>query len=186
VKICIFIQFKSGRYQAKDQSELAFLVHIGQNRGLWRISLCLKAYPGSILMSRFDSFFAIRALILACVLSILSLHSSTATARDESNRAAATTPSVKLTQLPTQAQEVYTLIAKGGPFKYDKDGVVFGNRERLLPQNKRGYYREYTVTTPGSRDRGARRIVCGGLKATAPERCYYTDDHYASFKQIVE
>jgi ribonuclease T1 len=136
-------------------------------------------------VSRFNSFFAARTLILACVISLLSLLSSTATARDEPNRAAAVA-SVKLTQLPVQAQEVYALIAKGGPFKYDKDGVVFGNRERQLPIQARGYYREYTVTTPGSRDRGARRIVCGGLRATAPDRCYYTDDHYASFKPIVE
>ena len=62
--------------------------------------------------------------------------------------------------------------------------MVFGNRERLLPLQKRGYYREYTVATPGSRDRGARRIVCGGA-ASRPENCYYTDDHYASFRRIV-
>jgi ribonuclease T1 len=142
-------------------------------------------YFGSKPVSQFNSFFVARALILACVISLFGLFSSTATARDESNRAA-TTQLVKLAQLPAQAQEIYALIAKGGPFKYDKDGAVFGNRERQLPLQARGYYREYTVSTPGSRDRGARRIVCGGLKATAPDRCFYTDDHYASFKQIVE
>ena len=62
--------------------------------------------------------------------------------------------------------------------------MVFGNRERLLPLNTRGYYREYTVKTPGSQDRGARRIVCGG-PATVPDACYYTADHYASFRKIV-
>lgn len=61
---------------------------------------------------------------------------------------------------------------------------MFGNRERLLPISKRGYYREYTVKTPGSRDRGARRIVCGG-KATTPDACFYSADHYGSFRKIV-
>ena len=77
------------------------------------------------------------------------------------------------------------LVYQGGPFRYDKDGVVFGNRERILPAHPRGYYREYTVRTPGERSRGARRIVCGGLKPAAPDACYYTDDHYASFRKII-
>ncbi len=88
-------------------------------------------------------------------------------------------------ELPKQARETYELIGRGGPFPYQKDGVVFGNRERYLPAHKRGYYHEYTVKTPGSRDRGARRIVCGSQQATAPEVCYYSDDHYASFRRIV-
>jgi ribonuclease T1 len=92
---------------------------------------------------------------------------------------------VHVTQLPRQGRETYELIRQGGPFPYDKDGTVFGNRERLLPINTRGYYREYTVKTPGSRDRGARRIVCGGPPRT-PDACYYTADHYASFRKIVE
>jgi ribonuclease T1 len=87
-------------------------------------------------------------------------------------------------ELPPQGRDTYEKIQQGGPFAYEKDGVVFGNRERLLPSHKRGYYREYTVKTPGSRDRGARRIVCGG-KATAPDACYYTADHYSSFRKIV-
>jgi len=86
--------------------------------------------------------------------------------------------------LPEPAVQTYRLIHQGGPFAHEKDGMVFGNRERLLPLQKRGYYREYTVATPGSRDRGARRIVCGGA-ASRPEACYYTDDHYASFRRIV-
>ena len=93
---------------------------------------------------------------------------------------------VALTQLPEQARQTEQLIRSGGPFPYSKDGIVFGNRERQLPREKRGYYREYTVKTPGSRDRGARRIVCGGVKPTAPEACYYTADHYASFKRIAQ
>jgi ribonuclease T1 len=92
---------------------------------------------------------------------------------------------VRMAELPRQGQQTYELIRMGGPFPYGKDGMVFGNRERLLPTERRGYYREYTVKTPGSRDRGARRIVCGG-PARAPHACYYTADHYASFRKIVE
>ena len=91
---------------------------------------------------------------------------------------------VALDTLPTPARETYRLILQGGPFPYRKDGSVFGNRERLLPQKHRGYYREYTVKTPGSSDRGARRIVCGGEQPTSPDACYYTADHYASFARI--
>lgn len=95
------------------------------------------------------------------------------------------TNTVALADLPTQARQTHQLILKGGPFPYAKDGTVFGNRERLLPRQPRGYYREYTVKTPGSRDRGARRIVCGGSPPTQPQACYYTADHYASFNRIV-
>lgn len=92
--------------------------------------------------------------------------------------------SISLADLPRQGQQVYALIEAGGPFAHEKDGVVFGNRERILPVHKRGFYREYTVKTSGVRHRGARRIVCGGYKMTNPEICYYTDDHYASFRVI--
>lgn len=91
---------------------------------------------------------------------------------------------VSVAELPRQGVETYRLIHQGGPFPHEKDGTVFGNRERMLPANKRGYYREYTVPTSGSRDRGARRIVCGGAPRT-PDACYYTADHYASFRRIV-
>lgn len=91
---------------------------------------------------------------------------------------------IALTALPTQGQDVYRRILAGGPFKYSKDGTVFGNRERLLPSQPRGFYREYTVPTPGSRDRGARRIVCGGEIVKRPETCFYTKDHYQSFQKI--
>ncbi|MCW5660911.1 MAG: ribonuclease N1 [Burkholderiaceae bacterium] len=93
---------------------------------------------------------------------------------------------VALAELPPEAQQTQRLIEAGGPFPYSKDGVTFGNRERLLPRRERGYYREYTVPTPGSRNRGARRIVCGGIPAVKPEVCYYTEDHYASFRRIVQ
>jgi ribonuclease T1 len=88
---------------------------------------------------------------------------------------------VRLADLPPQAWETVGLIQQGGPFPYRKDGAAFGNRERLLPDAKRGYYREFTVPTPGSRDRGARRIVAGGNG-----ELYYTDDHYRSFRRILE
>jgi ribonuclease T1 len=91
---------------------------------------------------------------------------------------------IALSELPAQGRRTYEAILNGGPFRYDKDGTVFGNRERLLPPARRGHYREYTVATPGSRDRGARRIVCGGAQQIAPEACWYTADHYASFRRI--
>jgi ribonuclease T1 len=78
------------------------------------------------------------------------------------------------------------LILAGGPFPYSKDGSFFGNRERILPFQRRGYYREYTVQTPGARTRGARRIICGGQQPTQPENCFYTADHYQSFYLIQE
>jgi len=94
--------------------------------------------------------------------------------------------SVAVTGLPVQGREVMEQIRQGGPFRYEKDGTVFGNRERLLPGQKRGYYREYTVPTPGLSHRGARRIVCGGQKPRIPDACYYTEDHYSSFRLIVQ
>lgn len=94
--------------------------------------------------------------------------------------------SVHLAALPPEARVTEQQIRSGGPFPYSKDGSVFGNRERLLPANERGYYREYTVKTPGASDRGARRIVCGGRQPAVPDTCYYTNDHYASFARIVK
>jgi ribonuclease T1 len=91
---------------------------------------------------------------------------------------------ITVTELPGPGAQIFGLIRQGGPFAHEKDGMVFGNRERLLPAEKRGYYREYTVASANSRDRGARRIVCGGV-ATAPDVCYYSNDHYASFRRIV-
>jgi guanyl-specific ribonuclease Sa len=85
------------------------------------------------------------------------------------------------TWLPPEAVDTLALIEAGGPFPYRRDGVTFENRERLLPAKPRGYYREYTVPTPGSRDRGARRIVAGG---DPPEVFYYTADHYRSFRRV--
>jgi len=92
---------------------------------------------------------------------------------------------VAVAQLPREAVNTLNLIAAGGPYPYEKDGIVFGNHERLLPPHRRGYYHEYTVPTPRAHNRGARRIVCGGpLERT--DNCYYSDDHYTSFNRIVE
>lgn len=82
-------------------------------------------------------------------------------------------------ELPPEARETLALIAIDGPFPYERDGAVFQNREGLLPGEERGYYHEYTVETPGSDDRGARRIVAG-----AEGERYYTDDHYTSFRRV--
>lgn len=87
---------------------------------------------------------------------------------------------VREADLPAEARDTLALIDRGGPFPYDRDGAVFGNFERLLPARERGYYREYTVRTPGSPDRGARRIVTGRGGET-----YYTDDHYDSFRAVL-
>ena len=81
--------------------------------------------------------------------------------------------------LPPEARETLERIEAGGPFPHKQDGRVFQNRERLLPLRERGYYREYTVRTPGARDRGARRIVAG-----RNGEYYYTEDHYRSFRRI--
>jgi ribonuclease T1 len=86
-------------------------------------------------------------------------------------------------ELPPQAIQTLDLIRRNGPFPYDRDGITFGNRERALPDKPRGYYHEYTVKTPGVRGRGAKRIVCGGDQKSAQE-CYYSDDHYQSFRRI--
>ena len=88
---------------------------------------------------------------------------------------------VEKKQLPKEAIETIALIRKGGPFLHERDGVAFGNREKLLPARERGWYREFTVKTPGERSRGARRIVAG-----RDGTLYYSDDHYRSFKRILE
>lgn len=122
---------------------------------------------------------------LLVVLAALSVALPATPAQARARTEGASAAVVRVAELPRQGQETYGLIRQGGPFPYGKDGVVFGNRERILPPNKRGYYREYTVPTPGAGDRGARRIVCGG-PARVPEACWYTADHYASFRLIVE
>lgn len=124
------------------------------------------------------------AIVAGCLASLASV----AQAREFGARAVPAwtqdaPPVIPVSTLPPAAQRLLAAIRAGGAFPYEKDGAIFGNRERLLPRQPRGYYREYTVPTPWARDRGARRIVCGGPPRTTGE-CYYTDDHYSSFKRI--
>ncbi|MBL8511684.1 MAG: ribonuclease [Betaproteobacteria bacterium] len=98
--------------------------------------------------------------------------------------ATANIATVSASALPQEARDTLALIQAGGPFPYRKDGVTFFNREHQLPAQPRGYYREYTVKTQGASNRGIRRLVCGGLPVTDIQNCYYTDDHYSSFKKI--
>ncbi len=138
----------------------------------------IRARLGSI---RVATIGAILATVLVTTGTILvQARSPDATAP------ALTAAPMPIASLPVQGQEVMGLIRQGGPFRYEKDGSVFGNRERLLPGQKRGYYREYTVPTPGLSHRGARRIVCGGFKPRWPEACYYTEDHYSSFRLVMQ
>lgn len=133
------------------------------------------------------AFVASVASVASLAMTLAALTASPAAAFTRGNEALAPqarASRVALSSLPPQAQDVHRRIHAGGPFRYQKDGVVFGNRERLLPRQPRGFYREYTVPTPGERDRGARRIVCGGKEVRQPETCFYTRDHYASFQAI--
>ena len=116
----------------------------------------------------------------------LALMACTVLVQARSTADVTTLPAISVPELPREGQKTYQLIHAGGPFPYEKDGTVFGNRERLLPRKARGFYREYTVRTPGLSHRGARRIVCGGEIPRAPEACYYTADHYASFRVITD
>jgi ribonuclease T1 len=122
------------------------------------------------------------ALKWACVAGMLVGAAPILVHARESAPALAT---MTVAELPPQGQTTFRLIYQGGPFPHEKDGAVFGNREQILPPARRGYYREYTVKTPYARNRGARRIVCGG-PATTPATCFYTGDHYASFREIVQ
>lgn len=123
------------------------------------------------------------AAVLAASLCTMSVHARTPSPSPLPGSAVA---SVALTGLPPQGQEVMERIRQGGPFRFAKDGTVFGNYERQLPNQRRGYYREYTVPTPGLSHRGGRRIVCGGQRPRSPDACFYTEDHYTSFRLIVQ
>ena len=132
------------------------------------------------LASRSSVARALHSWIITTVLLAAATAAPAAVAQDSPENLGA----IALASLPDAARQTVRLIHSGGPFPYAKDGIVFGNRERQLPPRARGWYREYTVVTPGARDRGARRVVCGGEPPTLPETCYYTADHYASFKRI--
>ena len=119
-------------------------------------------------------------------LAVIALAASTlvgVSAAEARRESVAALPPIAAAELPKEARITLARIRDNGPFPYERDGVAFGNREGMLPPKARGYYHEYTVKTPGSRSRGARRIVCGGEPATLAE-CYYSDDHYQSFKSI--
>lgn len=115
-------------------------------------------------------------LLLAASLGLLAAAPAAARGRTDDPASA---PSVRPEQLPREARDTLLLIRQGGPFPYPQDGGVFGNRERRLPGRPPGYYREYTVRTPGAHDRGARRIIAG-----QDGDLWYTNDHYRHFRRI--
>jgi len=120
----------------------------------------------------------VRRTVQWLLLSGLLLWLPCAQARDQSAQALG---EVFVAELPAEARVTLRLIKRGGPFPFARDGVVFGNYEHVLPQRRKGYYREYTVPTPGVQHRGARRIVCGAVSD-----CFYTADHYHTFRRIRE
>ncbi|CAG9178644.1 hypothetical protein LMG32289_04101 [Cupriavidus pampae] len=130
------------------------------------------------------SGWALSAVMCFNVGVTLALAPQGAMARQSQSDVAGMAGTIAVQQLPNEAQRTLERIESGGPFPYDKDGSRFGNYERILPQQSRGYYREYTVKS-NSRNRGARRIVCGGDQRAAND-CYYTEDHYNSFKRITK
>jgi ribonuclease T1 len=144
-----------------------------------------------VVVRRSRSALALLAALTAIVALLAGCGSSTGSASPGGGSsvagtglapAAATTdlPTMTVAQLPPEGRDTLVLIAAGGPFPYSKDGVTFQNREGLLPKQKSGFYQEYTVETPGSSDRGARRIITGKDGAR-----FYTDDHYDSFREVV-
>ena len=121
--------------------------------------------------------------LLCCLIAVaLVVTGNFAGARDSTGESAKSSfPTIAAADLPTEGRVTLQLIKKGGPFPYRKDGSIFGNRERNLPGKARGYYKEYTVKTPGAGNRGARRIVAGEVG-----EFYYTNDHYNTFQRILE
>lgn len=115
------------------------------------------------------------------VVSLVGFAATGTEAREIRGIDAAQQPTIAAAELPAEARDTLALIRRGGPFPYRKDGMIFRNRERRLPAQAAGHYREYTVPTPGARDRGARRLI-----ASSSGEIYYTDDHYRSFKRVRE
>jgi len=130
--------------------------------------------------ARIVAIVVIAMLVLTLAASLFGC-AATKPAASESTDPESGLKIVAVADLPKEAQATLKLIDQGGPYPYSRDGVVFGNLEKLLPKHDRGYYHEYTVTTPGEKDRGARRIVIGN----GGQR-YYSDDHYKSFRRITE
>jgi ribonuclease T1 len=149
-------------------------------------SLMLVAVIGNVAeVTRRYPLMAGLALLVVAVLAVAGYCARKSTQDGAPPPASASTPvsglaTVAAAELPKEAIVTLTLIDKGGPFPYEKDGSTFANQERLLPLRERGYYREYTVQTPGSRDRGARRLVVGQAGDV-----YCTADHYESFRQVL-
>jgi ribonuclease T1 len=132
-------------------------------------------------LSWINIFLVTRTLPIFALTACLALFAAPASADSRAENNVEHNQYVTESSLPPEAKETLRLIKQGGPFPYARDGAVFGNFEKRLPRQQRGYYREYTVKTPGVRSRGARRIVCG-----PPVECYYTDDHYETFRRIGE
>jgi ribonuclease T1 len=124
--------------------------------------------------------------LFALVLTVAATFATLAPTRSEAKQSSGLGADVSLASLPPEAQRTDQLIHSGGPFPFSRDGVVFGNYEKRLPREPRGWYHEYTVPTPGAHNRGARRIICGGSQPTEPDACFYTEDHYNSFHRIVK
>jgi ribonuclease T1 len=130
--------------------------------------------------ARIVAAVVIAMLVITLAASLFGCGASGATAEDKPAKDPVSGLAyVAVADLPPEARQTLELIDKGGPYPYRRDGVVFQNREKILPKQQAGYYREFTVKTPGENDRGARRIVTG----KGDER-YYTDDHYKSFRRI--
>jgi ribonuclease T1 len=148
--------------------------------------------PRALDRRRLLSLGAVAAVMILLVAGLLGYCARRSTAPDgaatvtsSARPGGAATPvsglaTVPATSLPRQARDTLVLIDKGGPYPYDRDGIVFSNNEGILPSHSRGYYHEYTVPTPGESDRGARRLVVG-----QDGDVYYTDDHYESFRQVL-
>jgi ribonuclease T1 len=133
---------------------------------------------------RWMKTFGVARVQLSFALAVASCLALAGTPAFAYSHRSATVPAVQeiaVSALPPEAKETLRLLKQGGPFPYPRDGTVFGNFEKRLPKKQRGYYHEYTVKTPGMRSRGARRIVCGQIF-----ECYYSDDHYETFKLIRE
>ena len=124
--------------------------------------------------------------LFAVVLAVTASFAALTPTRSQARPAEGLGADVALSSLPPEARRTDQLIHSGGPFPFSRDGVVFGNYEKRLPREPRGWYHEYTVPTPGARNRGARRIICGGNQPTEPDACFFTEDHYNSFHRIVK
>lgn len=143
-------------------------------------------------LQRFHRRLPFRALAFFTILAVAFGVAEARSPHHPSGRSgfeAAARAGIPVGDLPREARDTLSRIKSGGPFPFSKDGVIFGNREGRLPRMKGGYYTEYTVRTPGSHDRGARRIIAGAGPMHDPRTSgeyYYTDDHYRTFRKIVE